>query len=314
MRCEPDPSGGPCKRCLKAGRKCEITPPSRKRQKKTDSRVSELEKQLADIQAQLKIRRQTGGSDSGGEQYGEDNDVVPFSTLDRHISSQPPYPQQFLDATGAEVNGPSPYMGLQTPGPKRLLSERVPNRPTEAHMYGPLTHEAQAINPALPHPHTSPEANLLASVRKIASSMDDQLGIDLLSQYLKTALPSHASLDIQLSTQFALLRRSKPVLFVAIMVIMLQARCKDRALPTGSNTNGEGAEKDDDQALHVLSEVAMGSSGQAGAGGKGHSDGADKHDARLLNPANAFIEKLRGLNEKDLEKETWFEEMLQGFQ
>jgi len=48
VRCEPDPNNpdGPCKRCNKANRNCVVTVPSRKRQKKTDSRVAELEKKI----------------------------------------------------------------------------------------------------------------------------------------------------------------------------------------------------------------------------------------------------------------------------
>lgn len=48
VRCEPDPKNpnGPCKRCGKANRNCVVTVPTRKRQKKTDSRVAELEKKI----------------------------------------------------------------------------------------------------------------------------------------------------------------------------------------------------------------------------------------------------------------------------
>ncbi|KUJ22749.1 uncharacterized protein LY89DRAFT_637013 [Mollisia scopiformis] len=48
VRCEPDPNNGdgPCKRCAKANRNCVVTVPNRKRQKKTDSRVAELEKKI----------------------------------------------------------------------------------------------------------------------------------------------------------------------------------------------------------------------------------------------------------------------------
>lgn len=56
VRCEPDPNDGPCKRCKKAGRKCVVTAPTRKRQKKTDSRVSELEKKIDALTASLHAR------------------------------------------------------------------------------------------------------------------------------------------------------------------------------------------------------------------------------------------------------------------
>lgn len=54
VRCEPDPNPEePCKRCAKARRPCIVTAPSRKRQKKTDSRVTELERKIDVLTATL---------------------------------------------------------------------------------------------------------------------------------------------------------------------------------------------------------------------------------------------------------------------
>lgn len=55
VRCDQDPNDPsvPCKRCAKAKRQCIITAPSRKRQKKTDSRVAELEKKIDALTASL---------------------------------------------------------------------------------------------------------------------------------------------------------------------------------------------------------------------------------------------------------------------
>ena len=175
------------------------------------------------------------------------------------------------------------------------------------------------------HAPTVPEEGLLASVRGIAHSVDDKLGKDLLSQYLKTVLPPTSRLDAVVSTNLEPLRRSKPVLFVAIMMIMLQAQCKDRtttaARDSSSNTHGEDTAEKDDRALHVLSEVAMGDRGQGGGerGEKGPSDGGennddDDDDGRWLNPAHAFMGRLRGVEEKDLEREMWLDEMVRDFQ
>ncbi|KAF7549184.1 hypothetical protein G7046_g8423 [Stylonectria norvegica] len=63
VRCEPDPNDdGPCKRCKKAGRNCVVTVPTRKRQKKTDSRVAELEKKIDALTASLQARTTPLGS------------------------------------------------------------------------------------------------------------------------------------------------------------------------------------------------------------------------------------------------------------
>lgn len=55
VRCVPDPSHpeGSCKRCAKARRTCIVTAPTRKRQKKTDSRVAELERKIDALTATL---------------------------------------------------------------------------------------------------------------------------------------------------------------------------------------------------------------------------------------------------------------------
>lgn len=68
VRCEPDPSDeGPCKRCRKAGRNCVVTMPTRKRQKKTDSRVAELEKKIDALTASLQAR----GAPAGGQAHAQ---------------------------------------------------------------------------------------------------------------------------------------------------------------------------------------------------------------------------------------------------
>jgi hypothetical protein len=59
VRCEFDPNNpeGACKRCAKANRNCLVTVPSRKRQKKTDSRVAELEKKIDALTATLQATK-----------------------------------------------------------------------------------------------------------------------------------------------------------------------------------------------------------------------------------------------------------------
>ncbi|KFY31054.1 hypothetical protein V493_01418 [Pseudogymnoascus sp. VKM F-4281 (FW-2241)] len=59
VKCEFNPNNqeGPCRRCTKARRNCVVTQPSRKRQKKTDSRVAELEKKIDALTAVLHATR-----------------------------------------------------------------------------------------------------------------------------------------------------------------------------------------------------------------------------------------------------------------
>lgn len=57
VKCIIDPtSPEPCKRCAKARRQCIVTPPTRKRQKKADGRVAELERKIDALTATLAAR------------------------------------------------------------------------------------------------------------------------------------------------------------------------------------------------------------------------------------------------------------------
>lgn len=63
VRCEPDPDEGePCKRCRKAGRPCTVTAPRRKRHKRTDSRVVDLERKIDALTATLQARGASGAT------------------------------------------------------------------------------------------------------------------------------------------------------------------------------------------------------------------------------------------------------------
>ncbi|RYO87039.1 hypothetical protein DL762_004464 [Monosporascus cannonballus] len=84
VKCEPDPANpdGPCKRCAKAGRNCIVTQPTRKRQKKTDSRVAELEKKIDALTASLQATRGGGAPHLGnGQRIPSPDDQDNFTGL-----------------------------------------------------------------------------------------------------------------------------------------------------------------------------------------------------------------------------------------
>ncbi|PNS15673.1 hypothetical protein CAC42_4125 [Sphaceloma murrayae] len=65
VRCDQDPNNpdASCKRCAKANRQCVYTQPSRKRQKKADGRVADLERKLDALTAALHAQQyNTGGA------------------------------------------------------------------------------------------------------------------------------------------------------------------------------------------------------------------------------------------------------------
>lgn len=90
VKCIIDPaSRDPCKRCAKAGRQCIVTPPTRKRQKKADGRVAELERKIDALTATLAQRDGRTSSDfTHGSKRGLDScDSSP--TQSKHDDSLP---------------------------------------------------------------------------------------------------------------------------------------------------------------------------------------------------------------------------------
>ena len=81
VRCVLDPGKPVCRRCAKAGRHCIVTQPSRKRQKKTDSRVAELEKKIDALTASLYATKNRALDESTGESSDEE-DAEQNSPLD----------------------------------------------------------------------------------------------------------------------------------------------------------------------------------------------------------------------------------------
>ncbi|KAF1846324.1 uncharacterized protein K460DRAFT_286653 [Cucurbitaria berberidis CBS 394.84] len=57
VRCDQERPDQSCRRCAKAGRLCITTPPTRKRQKKADSRVAELERKIDALTATLHAQK-----------------------------------------------------------------------------------------------------------------------------------------------------------------------------------------------------------------------------------------------------------------
>ncbi|KAH7377266.1 hypothetical protein BKA66DRAFT_422207 [Pyrenochaeta sp. MPI-SDFR-AT-0127] len=63
VRCDQERPDQSCRRCAKAGRPCVTTPPTRKRQKKADSRVAELERKIDALTATLHAQKAGGPSE-----------------------------------------------------------------------------------------------------------------------------------------------------------------------------------------------------------------------------------------------------------
>ena len=134
VRCEPDPIKGTCRRCAKAGRQCVVTAPSRKRQKKTDSRVAELEKKIDALTASLHATKAQAASESDDESPEEQDSAYNFarrrpsssnykSPENRHDLETPRITQQHLSDLYRENGDSLAFSGPMNNDRKRRLSE-----------------------------------------------------------------------------------------------------------------------------------------------------------------------------------------------
>lgn len=199
VRCEPvaeDPDGA-CKRCAKAGRNCIITQPTRKRQKKTDSRVAELEKKIDALTATLSATKagQAGTSLSGHPEaaagyYGTPGTAPPGGWNVGDGSSS-------YEANAVRSEGPSSYtvppVGLA--GQKRKHSEPAENG-VDALASSRSNERPDLVDCGIIN--TDGAARLL-----------DRYNYQMAPHLPGVVFPPHLTADE--------LRKTKPVLFLAIM-------------------------------------------------------------------------------------------------
>ncbi|KAJ5981810.1 hypothetical protein N7522_013438 [Penicillium canescens] len=135
VRCDPDPEhpDGSCKRCAKARRTCIVTAPTRKRQKKTDSRVAELERKIDALTATLQTSHATGslfagpGSGSQAPPSLEDHPATSRRWLSGESSSslagkKRQHGGEAKDSAGAGLLGPR-YSRPGSPSAEQISSQ-----------------------------------------------------------------------------------------------------------------------------------------------------------------------------------------------
>jgi hypothetical protein len=132
VRCEFDTNNldGPCKRCAKANRNCVVTIPSRKRQKKTDSRVAELEKKIDALTASLQATKSQSISVGHGSELESDQDAT----------SNTPRPNSYEQVTIGAFERPGSDWMLQDcnarPSEKQIAPPVVIARQKRKHQEG----------------------------------------------------------------------------------------------------------------------------------------------------------------------------------
>lgn len=238
MKCEPDPNhpDGPCKRCTKANRTCVVTAPSRKRQKKADGRVAELEKKIDALTATLHASKSgsLGHDERNLAELPQNNegDTNPYEqvTNGTELSSRslPEASDWRRDMFSKVVDtmpksGASPSISMAAPpmvvaGQKRKFPEFSAPSPS-----GSLPSGGSGPRPSLPNSKGSegfngPASNDYADVidrgiitAEAASKMFDRYVNDMTIHMPAVVFPP--------GTTAAEIRKSKPTLFLAILSI-----------------------------------------------------------------------------------------------
>jgi RalA-binding protein 1 len=227
VRCEPDPDDEtkPCKRCKKAGRNCVVTAPSRKRQKKTDSRVADLEKKIDALTATLQAR--SGGSNAqqlSGPGHGRDSDIIEDDAPTRSTapawggvpSARTWHASTMASSQDRERHSPSGVprrttsMGTTPPstraGQKRKDRESIgsPEQLSER------TRQAHSHYPSMSYKSRNPD---FLERGLITMEQAEQL----LRRYIDQMVPHFPAILVTPGTTAAELNKTRPMLFSSIM-------------------------------------------------------------------------------------------------
>jgi Fungal Zn(2)-Cys(6) binuclear cluster domain len=229
VRCELDdnsPSGS-CRRCQKANRQCVVTAPSRKRQKKTDSRVAELEKKIDALTATLHARRAPGLTDSPIDPAIAQAQMAELERQRGQLYNQASWPEVQTDShTNRESNSlSSPSLADHATGSKRKFTQEAQ---PQAYNEPPENSEQPLRKTAMSNP---PKFAYLFSEQPLASKeTPNNSYIDVIDRHIVDAQTAYHIFD-RYNTEMQCLpimvfppgtkaediRRSKPVLFLAIL-------------------------------------------------------------------------------------------------
>ena len=231
VKCEPDDVvAGTCRRCFRSGRQCVITMPTRKRQKKTDSRVAELEKRIDALTRTLHAHEYAELS------RGEPSSDAATGMGDARAQSYPGQEKgQWLPPRPARELGTSSDYGLASPsnvvGVKRKLSSEYPQiengDPNLPSSKGSGSANASQMSTKLPAILMEP-----GSYNKIPQDhdyvdivdrgiIDVQTAYQCFDRYVDEMAPTLPFVVFAPGTRVEDVRRSKPVLFLAIMSVAI---------------------------------------------------------------------------------------------
>jgi hypothetical protein len=242
VKCEADPdhpnADGPCRRCVKGKRDCVVTAPSRKRQKKTDNRVAELERQLAAIEQRLfsdpnagpmktagvagdgsgppvghrlpsLVNRQGSWSGTGGMDRERDRMLQPSSNAN---------PSPIRQQTHSPTQNPTPMMlnNMLHPPPMVMAGQKRKFTPTWDSAAEDVRDAVAATSSPQPQPLSGPGANEYSDMVDRGIITMEQ-ATQFFRRYTDIMAPHLPGVVFPAGTTAAEVRKQKPVLFLSLM-------------------------------------------------------------------------------------------------
>lgn len=219
VRCDPDPSHpeGSCKRCAKARRTCVVTAPTRKRQKKTDSRVAELERKIDALTATL---QQSHSSAFGLASSVQQQQQAPYQMPHREDqSASRRWLREDSHLAGTKRSHDS-FSEPQYPEPPKGPTEQT-HKPSASKWRGPFAGETA--------PPKADAANQAPDVidRGIVDLESANAAFD---RYVNKMADEMPMVVFPPGTTMSDVRQQKPSLFLAILVIAIGPFKKDAQL------------------------------------------------------------------------------------
>lgn len=202
VRCEPNEQNplATCKRCAKANRECIFTAPSRKRQKKNDSKVAELEKKIDVLMASLRAQKAAhqGDDEDDDDDYLDDGDTPASDTLKPDASGFSPISRQAKrrrssDVHATVIEGRDSVQPFPTPNSGKV--------PTSSHI-SPMSVDAHR------YVYIDVVDRKLLSMEKATS---------IFNRYVEDMVPHFPAVVFPAGTTAEDVRRKKPTLFLAIL-------------------------------------------------------------------------------------------------
>ncbi|KAJ5175647.1 uncharacterized protein N7482_001524 [Penicillium canariense] len=202
VRCDTDPThpNGSCKRCAKSGRACIVTAPTRKRQKKTDSRVTELEHKIDALTATLQASHGASFNMAQPAQQGSSHspDLPGRRWLreDPHLTGNKRHHDGLVVSQYPRQNSPS---AVQIPRPQPSKHWRVP-----------------AAGDSAPPKVDNEFVDVID--RGVVDVESAQAAFD---RYVTKMAPEMPMVVFPPGTTMGSVRREKPALFLAILAVAI---------------------------------------------------------------------------------------------